>query len=98
MGLAVASRVKQTLYAVVSCRLSWFSWPWHSLVLPNREPVGPRNRLLWPAPRLHWLQLIIRLPLPSAFHKEEVHVAEGFPQGCVHPAAHLPVGRAGEGI
>lgn len=35
MGLAVASRVKQTLYAVVSCRLSRFSWPWHSLVLSS---------------------------------------------------------------
>lgn len=30
MGLAVAFRVKWTLDALVSCRLSWFSWPWHS--------------------------------------------------------------------
>lgn len=118
VGLAVAFRVKGTLDVLVSCKLSWFSWPWHSgdeqgedcapgvcwsKKLGNGQTISSLSVMFQPrsavvgAPRsLRRLQLVLRLPLPGAFRKEEVHMAEGSPQGRLHPAAHLTARGAGE--
>ena len=52
----------------------------------------------WALLLLDGLQLIFQLLLPDTFHKEEVHADEGFPQGCVHPAAHSLVRGIGDRV
>lgn len=41
-GLAVICRFMQTRHAILSFRLSWFSWPWHS----GEGTLCPRNLLV----------------------------------------------------